>query len=249
MEVIIGIYNNCRIAFQQYGSPYSGIYLSVVLVLIVSGIKVKNKYIEGVVRYCIYCICVAILIGCMVFFIQLKEFDINKYIYMIIPPVIINILLCIYLGQRYKINKYLIVLFFSILIICEASVPMCLSITDSFTFPGSNGKYSSEITQVVKIVGDDSVVIPKSLENEYRSLKWHGTTTEEIVYDDGENYITEIKTADAFNLGIQFSTEYVVIRVVNILDDTGEDSIKDLANINGYEVIDSVGKYMIAKKI
>lgn len=250
MQILLDIYNNCRLLLQQFGASYSGIYLAVILLLVTWVFIDDKSHILRLFRYALVSLVMILVLCVLKSFYPENQYLGNVDLYMIVPVILLNILLCLYLGLKMKFRQRVVIIFFACLILCEASVPFSLSLSNSFVRPDINGKISSETKQISDIVGESTVVLPSSLDNEYRELHMCGTQTVICLYDDGQSYLTNTNIEwNVFSLGVQNGSEYVVVRVINKLGETNVDAIEKNASATGYEVIDQVGVYAIAKKV
>lgn len=249
MQIVLDIYNNCRTLFQQFGTSYSGIYLAFILLLVVLALCDEKNHTIKMFRYALTGFAMIALLGVIKAFWPENYYLGNVDLYMVVPVFILNILLCIYVGDKLKFKQSVMVIIFAVLVLCEASVPLSISCKNRFVMPSMDGKISTDAKQISEIVGDTTVVLPSSLNNEYRELRMAGTQTVLCIYDDGQNYLTNNNAVwDTFSLGVQNDSEFVVVRVVDKLGETNEETIKANAEATDYEVVDQVGNYMIAKK-
>ena len=252
MQKLLEIYTNSRLLLQQYGAFYSGIYLSFLLVVITWVLHGENDRSRSVklFNYALLCFGAVFLLSVVGAFFPGNDYLHNVDLFMIIPVIILNILLCVYLGFQFKFRQRIIVLFFMIFIIAEASAPVTISFTDSFVIPSHGGKFSSDVIQICNVVGENTVVIPSSIENEYKEIYMLGTNIEIDTYDDGQSYISNANAADeVLDMGVKNDTQYVVVRVVNQLGETNIEEIESAASYAGYEIVEHIGSYEIAKKI
>lgn len=253
MQAVIDSILYLKDIFQSYSSLYSCTYSATLLLFALWLLPEKNKGEKKLYRYAMALFLSILLVTLIALIYQsltAKEFITNlPDLYMLFPALLLFILMFADVGWDLKITHPKVALAFLIIILCEASVPLRISVLNSFAAPASDGKYSADIKQIIAITKDESILLPMQMEYEYYSYcVEHNLPPTYELYDGEETYLTYEDCVSLFKQARDSGSCYIALRIKKMVGYSDLDVIIETGPIYGYEYIKTIGDYALMKK-
>lgn len=250
MSWLYGQYNYTRTLLKWFGQEYSGIYLAMILSFMViviynSRSKAERSYVRLLVSVFIFLFIPALMEGVTTLLFG-ENFATDSY--MLVPTILITVWDILILA-RYTMKrdaelkpavfwKQVVAVTF-ILVMVEASVPLQWSL-HNFVRPQSSGKVSYEAQQIADLIQQYTVMLPSDLKQGVKICNWYAF----IPLDETSDYEDEDATP-VFETAQENSISYVVIKHVDSLGVTNDDTLKSVAQSYGYTYVENVGAYLV----
>lgn len=243
-------YNYTHTLLKWYGQEYSGIYLAIILsfmVIVIYNSKSKSArtYVRLLVGIFIFLFTPALMEAVTTFFWG-ENFATDSY--MIMPTILVTVLdlmilarHCLKQCSNLKTGVFWkrVVAVTFILVMVEASVPLQWSL-NSFVRPNRKCKVTYEAQEIAGLIQQYTVMLPSELKSGVKTCNWDAfiPLDETTEYEDGD-------ASPVFKTAQENSISYVVIKRVDSLGDTNDDTLKSVAKYYGYTYQETVGTYLV----